>query len=170
MNLSPLRRWSLINFLVLLLAATNSLWAQSGTSSLHGTITDSKGASVGGATVVISSPAIGVTLTTKTDKDGIYQFLEVRPSTYVLTVTAAGFQTLKQSGVALPVATPVTDDLKLEVGSISTTVEVSGTALTINTQDATLGAAFNQAQISSLPFEGRDPVAILSLQPGVVTV
>ncbi len=170
MDLSLQRRCGfLAGFLVLVLAVTNSA-AQTGTSSLHGTITDGKGASVGGAIVVISSPEIGVTLTTKTDRDGVYQFLEVRPSTYVLTVTATGFQTLKQSGVVLPVATPVTDDLKLEVGSVSTTIEVSGTALTINTQDATLGAAFNQAQISSLPFEGRDPVAILSLQPGVVTV
>src|SRR6266478_8501227 len=170
MDLSLQRRRSfLAGFLVLVLAVTNSA-AQTGTSSLHGTITDGKGASVGGATVVISSPEIGVTLTTKTDRDGAYQFLEVRPSTYTLTVTAAGFRTLKQSGVQLPVATPVTDDLKLELGSVSTMVEVSGTALTINTQDATLGTAFNQTQISSLPFEGRDPVAILSLQPGVVTV
>ena len=159
----------LIALIIVALAAAGT-WAQTGTSSLRGTITDPKGASVGGATVVISSPTIGVTLTTKTDKDGSYQFLEVRPSTYTLTVTAAGFQTLKQSGLQLPVGTPVTDDLKLELGSVSTMIEVSGTALTINTQDATLGSAFNQTQISSLPFEGRDPVAILSLQPGVVTV
>ena len=159
----------LIALIVAALAVAGA-WAQTGTSSLRGTITDPKGASVGGATVVITSPGIGVTLTTKTDRDGAYQFLEVRPSTYTLTVTAAGFRTLKQSGVQLPVATPVTDDLKLELGSVSTMVEVSGTALTINTQDATLGTAFNQTQISSLPFEGRDPVAILSLQPGVVTV
>jgi len=163
-------KWSLLGGLLVLVFGAAGAWAQTGTSSLRGTITDPNGASVGGATVIIASPGIGVTLTTKTDKNGAYQFLEVRPSTYTLTVTAAGFRTLKQSGVQLLVATPVTDDLKLELGSVSTTVEVSGTALTINTQDATLGNAFNQAQISSLPFEGRDPVAILSLQPGVVTV
>ncbi len=166
------KRNLLAGFIAMTVAALGVVgaWAQTGTSSLRGTITDPKGASVGGATVVITSPGIAVTLTTKTDKDGAYQFLEVRPSTYTLTVTAVGFETLKQSGVQLPVATPVTDDLKLELGSVSTTVEVSGTALTLNTQDATLGNAFNQTQISSLPFEGRDPVAILSLQPGVVTV
>ena len=167
---SLITKRNLLAGLIVAALAVAGAWAQTGTSSLRGTITDPKGASVGGATVVITSPGIGVTLTTKTDRDGAYQFLEVRPSTYTLTVTAAGFRTLRQSGVQLPVATPVTDDLKLELGSVSTMVEVSGTALTINTQDATLGTAFNQTQISSLPFEGRDPVAILSLQPGVVTV
>ena len=170
MDLSArVRRNFLFGFLVVLVAASFAA-AQTGTTSLRGTITDPNGASVGGAVVVITSPDIGVTLTAKTDKDGAYQFLEVRPSTYTLTVTATGFRTLRQSGVQLLVATPVTDDLKLDLGSVSTTVEVSGTALTLNTQDATLGNAFNQNQISSLPFEGRDPVSILSLQPGVVTV
>ena len=75
-----------------------SMFGQTGTTSLRGTVTDPKAAAVGGATVVISSPEIGVTLTTKTDRDGLYQFLEVRPSTYTLTVTAAGFQTLRQTG------------------------------------------------------------------------
>lgn len=156
--------------LVLLLSPAAILAGQTGTTSLRGTVADPKGAAVGGATVVISSPEIGVTLTTKTDKEGLYQFREVRPSTYNLTVTADGFQTLKQTGLQLLVATPATNDLTLQLGSVATTVEVSGTSLTVNTEDATLGSAFNQTQIASLPFEGRDPVAILSLQPGVVTV
>src|SRR5438270_5921004 len=117
MERSSYGRWSLIAGFLALLVSTTNLVAQTGTSSLHGTVTDANAASVAGATVVISSPEIGVTLTTKTDRDGVYQFLEVRPSTYVLTVTASGFQTLKQSGVILPVATPVTNDLKLQVGS-----------------------------------------------------
>src|SRR5258708_34855098 len=94
------RRSFLAGFLVLVLAVTN-LVAQTGTSSLHGTITDGKGAYVGGATVVISSPEIGVTLTTKTDRDGVYQLLYVRPYTYVVTVNATGCQTLQQSNVDL---------------------------------------------------------------------
>jgi hypothetical protein len=170
MDLSFHRKRNFLLVLLVLMLGGTAVWAQTGTSSLRGTITDPNGASVSGATVSITSASIGVTLTTKTDKEGSFQFLEVRPATYTLTVVAAGFRTLKQPGVELLVATPTTDDLKLEIGSVSTTVEVSGTALTINTQDATLGNAFNQSQISALPFEGRDPVAILSLQPGVVTV
>src|SRR5207245_3690734 len=144
--------------------------AQTVTTSVRGTIRDPKGASVPGATVTLTSPEIGLTLTTKPDRDGAYQFLELRPATYTLTVAAAGFATLRQSGLQLLVATPRTNDLKLGVAGVITTVEVVSSALTLNTTDATLGNAFSQTQIAALPFEGRDPVAILSLQPGVVTV
>src|SRR4029077_3065178 len=106
--------------------------------------------------------------TTKTDKDGAYQFSEVRPTTYTLTVIAAGFGTVKQSGLALLVGTPRTNDVKMELSSMTTTVEVVSSAQTINTQDATLGGAFGSTQLNSLPTEGRDPVAVLSLMPGVV--
>jgi hypothetical protein len=155
--------------LVFLLSCSTS-FAQTGSTSLRGTVTDTNGASVPDATVTITSEAIGVSLTTKTDRDGAYQFLEVRPATYTLTVEAQGFATLKQTDLVLLVSTPRTDDIKLNVASVATTVEVVSTSQTINTQDATLGNAFNQSQISALPFEGRDPAAILSLQPGVVTV
>src|SRR5579884_3697133 len=143
---------------------------QGGTTSLRGTVTDPNGASVPDASVTLSDPSIGIALETKTAKDGSYQFLEVRPGTYTLTVSAPGFATLKQSGLVLLVATPATSNLVLKVASVATTVEVSAAVQAINTTDATIGNAFNQTQISALPFEGRDPTAILSLQPGVVTV
>jgi hypothetical protein len=160
----------LLALLAVCFGFSSAALGQTATSSLRGTVTDKLGASVPDAQITISSPDIGVTLTTKTDKQGAYQFLEVRPATYLLTVEAAGFATLKQSRLVLLVATPRTNDVKLEVATVATTVEVVSSAQTLNTTDATLGNAFNQSQISSLPFEGRDPVAILSLQPGVVTV
>jgi hypothetical protein len=170
-------RWTLNNFwkissvlILAFVAVTGALSAQTGTTSLRGTVTDPKGASVPDATITLSNSDINVTLSTKTDKDGAYQFLEVRPATYLLTVEAPGFATVKQTGLVLLVSTPRTQDIKLVVAAVATTVEVISSAQTINTADATLGNAFNQSQISALPFEGRDPTAILSLQPGVVTV
>jgi Carboxypeptidase regulatory-like domain len=163
---------TLLSVLILfagLLAAPNA-WSQGGSASLRGTITDLKGASVPGAAVTISNPDIGITLTTHTDKSGVYQFLEVRPSTYNLIISAAGFSTVKQSGLVLLVSTPTTNDIVMQISVGITTVEVLATTQAVNTQDATIGNAFNQSQISALPFEGRDPAAILSLQPGVVTV
>src|ERR1700751_2590877 len=88
-------------------------FAQTGSTSLRGTVTDTNGASVPDARVTITSEAIGVSLTTKTDRDGAYQFLEVRPATYVLTVEAQGFATLKQTDLVLLVSTPSTNDIKL---------------------------------------------------------
>jgi hypothetical protein len=159
-----------VAMLVVCLIAPLGLLAQNGTTSIRGTITDKVGASVPGALVTLESPELGIALSTHTDKLGAYQFVEIRPATYIVTVSAPGFATLKQNGVQLLVSNPTTDDLKLEVATVATTIEVSGNAQTINTTDATLGNAFGQTQISNLPFEGRDPAGLLSLQPGVVTV
>jgi hypothetical protein len=143
---------------------------QTGTTSLRGTVIDPNGASVPNAVLTLTNADIGVTLTSTTDKDGAYQYLELRPATYTLTVTAPGFATYKQSGLQLLVATPTTNDVKMQLASLATIVEVVTATQAINTTDATIGNAFTASQIGALPFEGRDPVSILSLQPGVVTV
>lgn len=144
--------------------------AQSGTTTLRGTVTDTSGAIVPGASVNLASAEIGVNLNAETDKDGAYQFREVRPSTYTLTVTAPGFAPFKQTGLVLLVSTPATSDIQLQVASGTTTVEVQAGTQTINTQDATLGNTFDSKQILALPFEGRDAAGVLSLQPGVTYV
>jgi Carboxypeptidase regulatory-like domain len=155
---------------VLALLAVITVHAQTGTTSIRGTISDPNGASVPDAAVTLTSPQIGVTLSTKTDKEGAYQFLEIRPATYSLTVVAAGFATVKQANLQLLVATPVTNNITLQLASVATTVEVAAAAQTLNTTDATIGSAFNSNLIEALPAEGRDPYGILSSQPGVVTI
>ncbi|HEY2456197.1 MAG TPA: TonB-dependent receptor [Candidatus Acidoferrum sp.] len=145
-------------------------FGQAGTTSLRGTVLDPNGSVVPDAEVILSSPDIGVTLTAHSDKNGAYQFTDVRPATYTLTVTAAGFATYKQNGLVLQVSLPATSDIQLQIASGSTTVEVSAGTETINTQDATLGNTFDSRQILALPFEGRDAAGVLSLQPGVTFV
>jgi hypothetical protein len=156
-------------FLLILLGAGIAM-AQTATSSLRGTITDPKGSTVPGAEVTLTSAERGVSLTTKTDRDGQYQFLEVRPGTYTLEVVAAGFSKIRQNNLILLVATAARSDFQMTLATGATTVEVTASLQTVNTSDATIGNAFNQTQLSALPFEGRDPAGILSLQPGVVTV
>jgi hypothetical protein len=135
---------------------------------LLGTVYDAKGAVVPAATLSIANPATGFSRTTKSDTQGRYQFLELPPAKYDLTVDAPGFATMKQSGIELQVATPATVNITMQVTGGTVTVEVSGTTPLVNTQDATLGHAFGEEQIADLPFEGRDPAGILSLQTGVV--
>jgi hypothetical protein len=156
---------SLVGFL---LAFSALLLAQTATTSLRGTVYDPKGAVVSGATVTITNPATGFSHSVKSDSQGNYQFLELPPAKYELAVDAHGFATMKQSGVELQVATPATLNVTMQVAGGTVTVEVSGTAPLVNTQDATLGHAFGADQIADLPFEGRDPGGILSLQTGVV--
>src|SRR2546423_3834576 len=75
--------------------------AQTATTSLRGTITDPKGAIVQGAVVTLNNAATGYSRTAKSGNDGVYQFLEVPPATYTLTVTVPGFATVKQDKVIL---------------------------------------------------------------------
>ncbi|MGB8495974.1 MAG: carboxypeptidase-like regulatory domain-containing protein [Candidatus Acidiferrum sp.] len=145
-------------------------FAQTGTTSLRGTVVDPNGAVIPGAQVTLASAEIGVSLSTQTDKTGFYQFQDMRPATYVLTITAPGFATLKKSGLVLLVSTPATSDVQLQIASGMTTVEVQATLETVNTQDATVGNTFDSKQILALPFEGRDAAGVLSLQPGVTFI
>ncbi|MGC1448506.1 MAG: carboxypeptidase-like regulatory domain-containing protein [Candidatus Sulfotelmatobacter sp.] len=145
-------------------------FAQSATTSLRGTISDAKGAVLAGATVTLNNPETGFARTVKTDDQGTYQFLEVPPSTYLMTVTSSGFATTKRENVVLQVSHPATVNLVLQVASAAIVVDVTGEAPVVNTTDATLGNNFNARQLTDLPTEGRDPVSILSLQPGVVYI
>src|SRR5258708_34603096 len=130
--------------------------AQSATTSLRGTLTDSKGAVISGATVTLNNQSTGFSRAAKTDDQGTYQFLEVPPSTYVMTVTAAGFATTRRENVVLQVSSPATVNLSLQVQGSSVIVDVSAEAPQVNTQDATLGNNFNARQLTDLPSEGRD--------------
>src|ERR1035438_10736253 len=121
------------SFLVLSILAS----AQSATSSLHGTVADPKGALVAGAAVTLSNQSTGFSRTVKTDDQGSYQFLEVLPSTYVLTVTAAGFATTKRENVVLQVSSATTANISLQVQGGSVIVDVTSEAPMVNTQDAT---------------------------------
>jgi hypothetical protein len=155
---------------VVILALSSLILAQTATTSLRGTITDPKGAVLPGAVVTISKADTGYLRTTKSGSDGGYQFLEVPPATYMLTVNAAGFATVKQDRVTLQVSQPATLDIGMQVRGTTEVVEVSSEAPLVNTTDATQGNVFNATQLINLPSEGRDPVAILSLQPGVTFI
>ena len=155
-----------VTFVSLLMFA-GLIFGQSATTSLRGTITDPKGAVVEGATVTLANPATGFSRTVKSGSDGVYQFLEVPPAKYNMTVAVAGFATIKQDNVTLQVSQPATLDISLRVAGTTEVVEVSSEAPLVNTTDASQGNVFNSTQLTSLPSEGRDPVSILSLQAGV---
>ena len=164
---STLSRVKGFRILVLALCSAVLAYSQSASTSLRGTILDPNGAVVPDAEIALSNTEIGANLSARSDKNGFYQFQDVRPGTYVLTVTAKGFATFKQDGLVLLISTPTTRDVQLQIASETTTVEVQSGLDVINVQDATLGATFDSKQILALPFEGRDAAGVLSLQPGV---
>jgi len=160
-------RFSCLASLLVLLAVFSS--AQS-TTSLHGVITDAKEALLPGATLKLSDPQTGFARTVTSGEDGAYSFLQVPPATYNLEVTAQGFAPAKRQNLTLLVSTPATVNITMQVQGASEQVEVTSEAPLVNTQDASLGNAFTERQLVRLPSEGRDPAAILSLQPGVTFI
>ena len=123
-----------------------------------------------GATATLHDPQTGFARTVKTESDGTYQFLQIPPSAYTLEVSASGFATQKKENLRLLVNSPATMNVTMQVAAALVEVEVTSEAPLVNTQDASIGNAFNARQLIDLPSEGRDPVSILSLQPGVTYI
>src|SRR5882757_2843167 len=118
--------------LVVFLALGNLVFGQSSSTSLRGTVTDASGASVSKAKVVLSNPDRALERTTATGNDGGYEFIQLTPGIYRLTVEMAGFKRYEQKNIQLLVSTPATVNLTLEVGAVAETVEVTGEATLVN--------------------------------------
>ena len=93
------------------------------TTSLHGVISDAKGAVLPGAAVKINDPQTGFTRTVASGADGVYQLLQVPPATYNVEVTAPGFAPVKRQNVTLLVSTPATLNITLQVRGVLEQVE-----------------------------------------------
>ena len=153
-------------FMFLLLLATPWLTAQTNTTSLSGTVVDTSGAIIPGATITIADAASGTTQTTKAKSKGEFSFEQLAPGTYEVKVITPGFSELDEK-VELLVSTPVNLTFKLTAGS-SEIVNVESSIATINSTDATLGKAFDSNQVASLPYLANNVTYLLSLQPGVL--
>jgi hypothetical protein len=138
------------------------------TTSLGGRVTDSSGAIIPGAAVKLALTTTGATRTNTTDSSGEYQFSQLTPGRYTLTVTAAGFASAEKTNMDLLVSQPATVNVVLTVASLQQEVTVtSNVQPVLNTTDATLGNAFDGNQVASLPLDQRNVPDLLSLQPGV---
>jgi hypothetical protein len=161
-----MRRISVFVLVVFISFCTAASFAQIATTSLRGVVKDPTGASVPGATVTLSNGATGETLKVTSKSGGDYELSQIPPATYVITVTAPGFgSTSKQA--ELLVNQPATIDFSLAVKGTTEVVEVTEATQTLNTIDASLGGATNNATIQALPSEERNVPDLLSLQPGV---
>src|SRR5437016_4464478 len=152
-------------FLGSCLAAT--LFAQ-GLTSVAGTTKDPSGAVIPGATVVLVNADTGAQRSTVADSQGRYSISQMQPGTYRITANAPGFADVTVE-VQLLVNSPATVDLNFEkVGTVATSVSVAAEATLVNTTDATIGNAVGTHAITQLPFEARNVVGLLSIQPGVI--
>ncbi len=137
---------------------------------LQGTVRDPSAAAVPGATVTITNVATNVAEKRVTDAAGRYLFPDLRAANYNVTVEAQGFKTLVRENVILRVAQQSDLDLTLEVGAVTTTVDVKGAAPLLNTVSAALSQAVENRYITEVPLLDRDIANLAFLAPGVTEV
>ncbi|HYY43151.1 MAG TPA: carboxypeptidase regulatory-like domain-containing protein, partial [Pyrinomonadaceae bacterium] len=141
--------------------------AQTSTSSITGTVTDANGAVVPGATVTATNEATGVTQTQTTTDAGLFAFPSVPVGAYTIKVERAGFKTTQKTGNILQINTPLAVDIALEPGQVTETVTVQASEEQLQTSNATIGNVVEQKAIEQLPLNGRNPLTLLVLEPGV---
>jgi hypothetical protein len=157
-------------FLAVAILALNSgnVFAQtSGTGIVVGTVTDPSGAAVPGATVTLADITTNSHRTTTTNETGRYNFPNVPPGNYNLTITKPGFRIGKIVNQTVAVGESRTLDTKLDVGTATQVVEVRATNTELQTMNATVGNTVNASTLQSLPSLGRDVSSFVTMQPGV---
>jgi hypothetical protein len=136
------------------------------TGSIQGVVTDPSGAVVSDAKITIGNKATGRVITTKTTSAGAYTSGALTPGEYTLRVEAPGFKT-SEIGVTVQVGVTAPGNVKLQVGQATQVIEVQGTAVTVNTQQATVQGVLTTEQIENLPINGRNFLDLAQLEPGV---
>ena len=134
--------------------------------SIQGTITDSSGAVVSHAQVVITSPQTGYKRSMTTDGAGLFTLGPVNPGEYQVAVTAPGYSTLTVSTV-VKTGTVTNGNFKLQVGASTEQVQVSAGAIQINTDQSSVSNVLTSKQIDTLPINGRNFLDLAQLEPGV---
>ncbi len=158
---------SLVGIMVL---ASAAMYSQTSTGSLSGSVTDPNGAVVPGAKVTATSTTTGGKLEMMTTDAGLYVFPAVPVSTYNITVEKTGFKKLNRTNIEIRIAQRQDLDLRLEVGDVQQTVEVSAEAPLLETSSPERGQQLSQKFMDNLPlFSGgiRNPRAFVNYMPGV---
>lgn len=148
------------------IAPTAKAQAGISTGSIQGTILDPHGASVPGAKVTITSKGTGAKIAPTVTSTGTYNSGPLVPEEYVVRVEAPGFRAIEETAtVQVGNVTPLT--LTLELGSGNTIITVEGSAVSLETETATIQGVVTSDQIENLPINGRNFLDLAQLEPGV---
>ncbi len=166
-----IRQYSFYKFLVLLFVVTLALvsvvFGQAYFGTVSGEVTDSTGAVISGARVVLTDQQKGFKFETTSDASGRYLFRAVPPGVYSVSAESKGFSKTVQENLKLDVNQNTSVNLAMKVAGTQEKIEVSAGALAIQTQDAETGQVVNRRFINDLPLIDRNVVELTSLAPGV---
>lgn len=155
---------------LILIALTCALagWAAAQTfGEITGEVRDPSGSVAVGARVTSVNAGTNAIRTTTTNESGVYAFPALVPGTYQVKVEAAGFQTVVRSKIEIQIQQTARIDFTLQVGQVNETIEVSGSAALLTTENATVGTVIENKRIVDLPLNGRNFLQLVSLSPNV---
>jgi hypothetical protein len=159
------RLWTCV---LLVCALACCAWGQQVAATITGRVTDPSGAAVSGAKITATSVERGVAYPTTSNTDGYFNLPNLPIGAYNVRVENPGFQTATQSNVTLEMNQVAKMDFQLAVGNVQTTVEVTGAAPLLQTEETLLGQVIDSRTDATLPLATRNYVQLTLLAPGTV--
>jgi predicted heme/steroid binding protein len=151
--------------LIMCLTSAVIVFAQSDLGTISGFVKDPSGASVAGAKITVRNQS-GVERQATTNESGYYAITNVPPGFYTMSVEAPGFQRFESRDNKVDPSANLVIDAPLTVGSTTQTVEVSASAVVLQTESASVQKVVTREQIDSLEINGRNPIFMANLVPG----
>ncbi|HXE64777.1 MAG TPA: carboxypeptidase regulatory-like domain-containing protein [Bryobacteraceae bacterium] len=146
-----------------------SLFGQTITSSLIGTVVDPADAAVANAPVTLTNTQTNATRSASTDSSGTYRFLSLDPGTYTVTVKAPGFKAMTQTGVVVSASeTHNGGKMVLQLGNVSESISVTAELAAVQLQSSEKAQTVDANALESLTLKGRDLFGYMKLVPGVI--
>src|SRR5579863_328279 len=143
-------------------------WSQNVYGRISGTVSDSSGASIGDTTVTLTNLDNNQKQQMATSASGGYSFVNIQPGRYKIQADKSGFKNFVREPIIVEIESGLKIDIVLPVGAASETVEVTGQAPLLQPETNSLGQVIEQRTVTDLPLNGRNPIALAELVPGVV--
>lgn len=149
------------------LAANTANAQDTGQGVISGTVTDSSGASIAGASLTITNAATNVAQSSITNSTGYFEVDNLNPGVYQIVATASGFENLRRTGITLQTGARVDVPLKLNPGRSVETITVNADATLLNTESGSSGQVLTTRELEEIPVSGSSPSWLALIAPGV---
>jgi hypothetical protein len=165
-----LRRLLIASFAATLVLAFSAKpgWCQNVYGTIAGTVSDSSGASVAAATVTLTNMDTNEKHNIATDASGNYTFVNILPGKYKVEAEKSGFKKVVRQPILVQVESGLKVDLTMEVGAVNEIIEVKSETPLLQPETNSLGQVVEQRTVTELPLNGRNPLALVAMAPGVV--
>jgi len=158
----------LVVFVATLFVGGSKLDAQTFYGSISGSVSDPSGSIVPGTVVTLTNLATQAKRTVTGDDSGLYRFVDLIPGRYRLEAEKAGFKRFTREPVVVEVDNTVRIEVVMQVGDVTQTVEVTAQTPLLQPESSSLGQVIEARKVTEMPLNGRNPLALIALVPGVV--